>query len=317
MSDPRACSTGVPDPNRPGVLGIDWAQGTVRGTSCEDVRAWLGEIFGPAAERPKGWGWYARSWSLGDPAQHVIVADTPVSSSSVPGEVYVEIPGGALAPLGWDGQVRVLVLLDSIGVRLSRVDVAYDDLARVTDPADVLAAIEAGNTRTRTRAWRSVRDHKGGMTTYIGSRLAECFVRVYRKWAESNDPTQGTRWEMEAKGERAPIVAALMRSAPRPAETYLELLRLHADFVDRSGGERAERAPLLAWWSALIGSAGRATLTARVVVIDTLARKTAWMLRSVAPTLALLFAARGSSAVNAIIDAGWSRARFDLLAVTP
>ncbi len=293
-----------------GRLGIGWAQGTTHTTSCEDVRGWLGEIFGPAALRRTGLQWYERAWSLGD--QGVVVADLPRSSSSHAGEVYIVIPQGALDALGWDGSVRVLRLLGALGVRLSRVDVYFDDLRRLADPVDVLAALEAGNTRTRVKAWRSVRDSAGGMTTYLGSRTGECMVRVYRKWAESGVESDGVRWEMEAKGPRAPLVADLVAGSARPAVVYMELLRAFVDFVARPEGTRGDRAPLLGWWAGLVGSAGRARLVGAVVV-DSLARKVAWLRRQVAPTLALVFGVHGSGMVSDLIDGGWSRARWDLV----
>jgi DNA relaxase NicK len=291
---------------------VGWAQGTTHATSCEDVRGWLGEEFGPAVLRRSGLQWYERAWSLGDAG--VVVADTPRSGSSDPGEVYVSIPQAALDALGWEGQVRVLALLRSLGVRLSRCDVYWDDLRRLADPVDVVAAVEAENTLTRVKRWRVVRDSEGGMTAYLGSRTGECMVRVYRKWAESGNAADGVRWEMEAKGDRAQLVADLVRVSSAPAETFFGLLRAHVDFVDTSGGKRADRAPLLDWWSSLVGSAGRAKLAAKVTV-DTLARKVAWLRRQVAPTLALVFGARGSGVVNELISEGWPRARWDLVPV--
>lgn len=293
-----------------GRLGIGWAQGTTREAPVAEVLGWLSERFGPAVPREHGLQWYGRAWKLGE--HGVVVGDRPRSSSSDPGEVYVVIPQGALDPLGWDGQVAVLALLESLRVRLSRVDVYYDDLARHADPEDVLAAMRAGNARTRVKAVRWVGDFSGGMTTYLGSREGECMVRVYRKWAESGDPGAGVRWEMEAKGERAPIVADFVRGAAAPAVAFFGLLRAFVDFVDREDGARGDRAPMLAWWAMLIGSAGLARLAGRVVV-DSLARKVAWLRRQVVPTLALVFAAYGSAGLSNLIDEGWPRARWELV----
>lgn len=241
------------------------------------------------------------------------MADVPRSPTSNQAEVYIVIPQGAFDPLGWDGQVAVLALLESLGVRLSRCDVYYDDLARMTDPQDVLDAVKRGDVLTHVTKWWPIGPGSdGGMTMYLGARTAEVFLRVYRKWIESGNPADGVRWECEFKGARAPVVADLVRLSEAPAVTYFELLRLHCDFVDTSDGQRSDRAPLLAWWSALVGSAGRARL-APVVKVDTLAGKLAWLRHQVAPTLALAWAAGGSALVNDLIDVGWPRARFDLI----
>jgi Replication initiation factor len=122
-------------------------------------------------------------------------------------------------------------------------------------------------------------------------------------------------------------VADLVRGSRSPGVVYFELLRAFCDFVDRrSCGStdvdasanvsdaariRGDRAVLLPWWSLLVGSAGRARLVGAVVV-DTLARKVAWLRRQVAPTLALVFGVHGSGAVSDLIDEGWHRARWEL-----
>jgi DNA relaxase NicK len=273
------------------------------------VLAWLAETFGPSSPREHGVQWYRRAWSVGELG--VVVACEPRSSSSDPAEVYIVIPQGALDALGWDGQVTLLALLDALGVRLSRVDVYYDDLARLADPEDVLAAMQGRDTRTRVKCWRRVEDSAGGMTVYLGARSGECMVRVYRKWAESGDPSQGVRWEMEAKGERAPIVAEFVRLSAAPSVAFFGLLRAFVDFVDREDGERGDRSALLAWWASLVGSAERAVYVG-AVVINGLAKRAAWFRRSCAPTLAVLFAALGSDWIDAAIRDAWEGAPWGL-----
>jgi DNA relaxase NicK len=302
---PPAGSTGVEmTTGVPGRLGIGWAQGTTHSTSTADVLGWLSETFGQVVPRETGLQWYRRSWRIGTAG--VMVGDGPRSGTSNPAEVYVVIPQAALEPLGWTGQLGTLALLSSLGVRLSRLDVNYDDLSRVADPADVLEALEAGQTRSHARAWRVVRDSSGGMTTYIGARTGEMMVRVYRKWVESKDPTQGVRWEAECKGERAGLVADLITSSDRPGVTFFELLRSFVDFVAREEGQRGDRAPFLAWWAALVRDAGRATLALKVVG-DSFARRLAWLRRQVAPTLAEAFVRGGSGLISALIGEGMDR----------
>lgn len=303
-------STGVQMTEPAAKLGIGWAQGTTREAEAAWLLGVLGPLFGEVKERKSGLQWYARGWSVG--ALGVMVGDSPRSSSSAEGEVYIVVPQGALDPLGWDGQMALLAQLASLGVRLSRLDVYLDDLARLTDPSDVLAAVESGQTRTRVKSWRAVRDHRQGMTTYLGSREGECMVRIYRKWAESGDPTQGTRWEMEAKGARAPLVYELLAATDDPASAYLGLLRAFCDFVERAEGARGDRCALLGWWAALVGSVGRVRLAGRVLV-DSLARKLRWFERQCAPTLVLLFARDGSAGLNGLMERAWDRARWDLL----
>jgi DNA relaxase NicK len=293
-----------------GGIGIGWMQGTTRTASLAAVLDALGAEFGEVETRARGLQWYSKSWAIGTAG--VVVGAWPRSKSSPPGELFVIVPQGALDALGWAGQMRVLALLeDGLGVRLSRLDVYRDDLARHADPADVLAAVEAGNTRSRVKAWKVYRDSAGGMTTYLGSRTGEFMVRVYRKWVEARDDAQGVRWEAEAKGERAPLVAALLRAAAEPGVAYMALLRAFCDFVDREDATRGDRAPLLGWWAALVDTAARVPLVLGRVK-DSLARRRAWFVRQCAPTLALLFAVDGSEGVSEIIRDAWDRAPWAL-----
>lgn len=56
---------------------------------------------------------------------------------------------------------------------------------------------------------------KGGQTLYMGSRSSDQYLRLYDKGAESGTALEGVlwRWEVEYKGERAPIVWERLTSA--------------------------------------------------------------------------------------------------------
>lgn len=285
-----------------GTLAVGWVQGTTHSVEREALLGWLGDIFGEVKVRDRGLPWYEGSASIGDLG--VSVGFGPRSKSNHPNECFVVVPASALDTLGWSGQVALLDLLAWAGVRFSRVDLSYDDLARVADPSEVLAAREAGNVLTHTQAWRSVRDHKGGMTTYIGSRTAEFMLRVYRKWAESGDPDAGVRWEVEAKGERAGMVASAVIHAESPVEAFWGVVRGFVDFRDRSGVERGDRAPLLGWWAILTGEVERVRLAVERPVA-TLFRKVLWLRRSVARSLAAIDAAGYD--VGCLVEEGYWR----------
>lgn len=307
-------STGVQmrsgGPERP-RLGLGWIQGTTRTADRAWVLLALASMWPGAVVkvRDRGVQWYDRSATVG--ARGVLVAWEPKSSSSSPAEVFIQIPQGALDALGWEGQVRLASVLADLGLRASRVDVYWDDLARIADPeAEVLASMVRRDTLSRVKKWKRIGDSDGGATAYIGSRQAECMIRVYRKWIESGDDRDGVRWELEAKGERAVLVLALMVGSRAPADTFWTLLRAFVDFRDRSGHVRGDEAPMLAWWSALVQSAGRARLV-MPVHSHPLAATFAWLRRAVAPSLALGFALGGSAFVDELIRTGWDRAAWE------
>lgn len=300
------------------LLGLGWLQGTSRSADRDALTARLATLFGPVKERGSGLQWYRQAVTFGEST--VVLGWEPRSSSSLPCEVFVMIPQTPLDALGLSGALALLgELLEDYGLRPSRLDLYLDDRDRIADPSVVLAAIEDGQTRTHMRAWHSVKDHKGGMTAYLGTREGEAMLRVYRKWAESGNPDDGVRWETEYRGERAQYVADMLVPLVTSAAVgalYLGLLRAMVDFVDTSTGARPERAPLLDWWAAVVGAVDRVR-PVLAKVRDSLARRKAWALRQVAPTLALLFQTEGSAYISGLIEQGYDRAPWHLTAPPP
>jgi len=289
------------------ALGLGWLQGTTRTADRATLRGYLASIFGEPFTRKGGVQWYRQSEGFGESG--VLIAWEPVSDWSWSSELFVQVPQSALDGLGWDGGLELMAqLVRGFRVRPSRLDVYVDDHARTADPLDVLEALRAGNARTHVKKWRQITDSDDGMTVYVGSRTAECMVRVYRKWAESGDPDAGVRWEMETKGDRAALVADLMIDAHDTAgERFVSLLRAFVDFVDRDEQTRGDRAPLLGWWAALVANVARATVRLGVVP-DTFARRVRWLRKSVAPTLAVLVATMGRDGLDRLLEEGRRRA---------
>lgn len=313
-SPPPVSNTGVETRSGPvgrPEIGFGWFQGTGSKVAPDRLLLWLADRLGVVKVQDHGREWYRRSATVGDLKAYV--AWDPVSSSSPASEVYVVIPQKALDALGWDGQKALLRGLRSLGFKPSRLDVYFDDLARIVDPTGVHDALERGDKTSHLRDWGQASKHlDGGYTTYIGSRTSPTFIRSYRKWAESGDPSQGVRWEGEFKGDRAPLVLDLMLGSTAPAVVFWSLIRQAIDFCDRTGHVNGSEAPLLAWWLALIGSADRAVLAGERAV-DSLARRFTWLTRQAAPSLALVFHAYGSACISDLIAAGYPRAPAELL----
>lgn len=307
-------NTGVETRSRPAdrpELGFGWFQGTCRKVAPDRLMLWLADRLGVVKVQDHGRQWYGRCALVG--ALGAYVAWEPRSGSSPASEVYAVIPQKALDALGWAGQVALLKGLRSYGFKPSRLDVYFDDLARIVDPGIVHEALEAGQMRSHYRDWGQHSKHgDGGYTTDIGARTGETFIRSYRKWAESGDPSQGVRWEGEFKGDRAPLVMDLMLGSRAPAVTFWSLIRLSIDFCERAGHVNGSEAPLLDWWSALVGSADRAVLAAERPV-DSLDRMLTWWRRQVIGSAATLFLAYGSTGISALIEEGMSRVHRELL----
>lgn len=302
---PPVSSTGAeitPDP----AVSLGWLQGTVR-IDAPYLLGVLGQFFGAIEERGYGLQWYRRSATVGAEVYGVRVGWEPRSEASERDECLFVIPQGALDVLGWEVGGRLARHLFAMGARFSRVDVAYDDYRRVVDPVTVYEAFEAGRCVTHTRFGRLVGDTKGGATAYIGSRQSAAMVRVYRKWVEAADPSQGVRWEAELKGERSGEALRFVLDASSPGVAFMSLVRGVVDFRERVGVANGDRAPLVEWWASLIDGAGRAVYRAAVKVM-TVARQAAWLRRQVAPGLAWVVATLGDEWFAGLLHEGRERA---------
>ena len=304
---PPASNTGVEmrlrASERP-TLSLAWYQGTTRTTERTWLLLWLAARFGAVEVLPYGTRWYEHRAQVGSLGVYVAWGprDRPGTDESL-----VVVPQAACDALGWDGSLELVRGMRGMGVRESRVDLAWDDVARTVDPETVKAALDAGDKRSHVREWSWTGKHSdGGYTLGIGDRSSEVYCRVYRKWAERRDASYGIRWEGEYHGPRAVAALSLVMASADPGETFWGLLRGFCEFVDRSAHVRGDGAPLTSWWAALIGSAARVRLASSVVV-SSLASRERWLYRQAAPSLAALFARDGSAFVDGLIRSGWDR----------
>jgi hypothetical protein len=247
---------------------------------------------------------------------NILVAWSPRSRPDV-AETYVEVRQSGLDELGGLAAIALAAQLLASGVRFSRADGYYDDRARHAEPATVADAFRRGDVLTHIRHFQEIRGFvtdgpdgtaiPSGATTYLGSAKSETRVRVYDKAAESRRPDAGIRWELQLRGKHAArFVDGAVRAREQLGSHVLACIRGLADFRDRSGHERGDRAPLLDWWAAIVGDAERVRLSGPARV-DVLADKAAWLDRQAAPTLALCHFAYGPDWLDGLLREGERR----------
>jgi DNA relaxase NicK len=239
------------------AVSLHWASLTFRGgVAPERVAEFL-------TERMPGLTWIVtdrqgqgyRSVVLGSLAG-VRILHNPVDGGR---HFHLTLPGEACEALGVAGILAVAALGDC---RASRIDVALDaPEGRTPSPTDLYNQWMRDRSAFRTYAKQAslIQSSDGSSTCYIGSRQSETYVRIY-------DRREGVvRFEAELKGDRAS--AALRELAAcglqRARETMLGLMRRAVDFVE-SVGDAVTRAPLAAWWAALVESARVAAAIAAV-----------------------------------------------------
>jgi hypothetical protein len=295
-------------------VGLGWLQGTTRTSDELHVLSLLTAATGAEQEpSPGGTRWYTESATVGP---HIRVAWSPRNRPDV-AETYVEVHQTALDELGGAASLLLAAQLLAAGVRFSRADGYYDDRARHAEPGTVADAFRRRDVLTHIRYLQEIRGFVTngpdgvavpiGATTYIGSPKSDTRVRVYDKAAESGRPDAGIRWELQLRhGHAARFVAGAVAAGEGLGAYVLACIRGLADFRDRSGQERGDRAPLLAWWAAIVGDAERVLLSGPAKV-DALEKRGAWLSRQAAPTLALCCFAYGPDWLDALLRSGEER----------
>jgi Replication initiation factor len=175
----------------------------------------------------------------------------------------------------WQRFAAILQLADACERwKATRVDLNYDDAARVVEPAELVSACRDGNAVTRVDLDRVQAVMVGGVvqSVYVGQRSSERYLCVYDKDAEraaaERKPvavgTHGVRWELRQHDERATQMVKrvrALRDAHALREAFWSAVVSLVDFRqrDRSGrvGHHYEKWPRLEWFSRLAGQLAR------------------------------------------------------------
>lgn len=271
----------------------DWLGLTFKETSLERVLI----LFGRDQE------WQATHGAQGYRAGYVR-GDVKVFHDGAPDMgVHVEVSGQGCRQLEaeevvLDWQVSLVTWLAE-GAKFSRLDLAIDDRAGLTNVQQVREAAEAGLVVSR---WRDA-DPRGrvclktgerkGQGCYFGSPQSKAVLRVYDKAAEQTEKGEAVegpwvRWELQLRDERADMMARLLAyccNDDQPAgELVLGVLSSYIEFKDRGEDTNRSRWSASAWWSAFLGSVEKVSL-GTAPAIRTLEKVRAWFKR-IAPTFA-------------------------------
>lgn len=129
--------------------------------------------------------------------------------------------GGTVAGHSW----RDLL---TVGGRISRLDLAVTtalDPGRRGIATDAYRAVAQGPKRSgRSPESSLILSSRGGETCYVGRRISERFLRLYRKDVESRGayPAGSWRYEVEYKHDLARAVARPLAESPDAQYTILE-----------------------------------------------------------------------------------------------
>lgn len=174
--------------------------------------------------------------------------------------VWVEMSGQgcrtfeSLSAVGWD---KLFAFIHENSLKITRLDVAYDDHTGVLDIKDIVADTQSGMFVSRSNYWETVLSSKGS-TVQIGSPQSKVLIRIYDKAAERGKPGQHwIRCEIQMRDDRAfqftkiplPIGAAF-------AGVLLNYLR----YVEAGEDSNKWRWPMRAYWVALVEDAEKISI---------------------------------------------------------
>lgn len=182
---------------------IDWLNFTFPWhlTTGDNFRAFDSELrecfsFGLSACRNRGHLNYKQSWVLGDDYGFFATG-----GDSVGGTSFVSISGKGCHSVAHWGKVHDFIA--RYKGRITRVDLAYDDIEGMRDVAFALRLYLSGQFSTNAGRPPSIQmiddfDSGRGKTLYIGNRKNGKLLRVYEKGRQLGDVSSPwTRWEVE------------------------------------------------------------------------------------------------------------------------
>lgn len=253
--------------------GVHWFTGTTNRSPVEVLEVVARHLHGLHFEQFE-WG----RWTY---QRHALERGTGATVLWSEGreDVAVNLPGSACELLG---QAGVLALATELGLRPSRLDLAWD--TNTLTPDRVREAWLEGNAVTRAR-WYDWRENSEGKTFYLGRRGSDPDVRLLRVYDRRGD----TRVELEAHGKRSAFLwAALVgQDLEHWSEVGLAYVVDLVDFRDRVADSNVGRCPRLDWWEDFAEGARRLCLPLPRKA-PTLESQEAWVMSGVSGTLALL-----------------------------
>lgn len=121
--------------------------------------------------------------------------------------VWVEMSGQGcrtfetVSKVGWPA---LFAFIANTGLKITRLDVAFDDHSGIFDIRDIVEDTQDGNYVSRSDYWETVLSSKGS-TVQIGSPQSKVLVRIYDK-ARERHCEEGTHWnrvELQLRDDRA------------------------------------------------------------------------------------------------------------------
>lgn len=227
--------------------------------------------------------------------------------------VHVIMSGEAIRQMRAD----ILSLLEWVlheGGKVSRIDLALDDVTGNLTLSRVKRAVRSGAVSCRAKEYRQMK--KGNLSTgnvtgetfYFGSAQSRTQYRIYDKAAERGIEGHWVRCEGEYRNENAHQVATMINEESlNVGRVYCGLLRGSLNFlVPSSTDTNKARWKTAKWWLDLLNDAEKLKLSVTKPE-PSLERSAKWLEKQVAPTIATLLDGYGVTFIEQIYREGKRR----------
>lgn len=176
--------------------------------------------------------------------------------------VWVEISGQgcrafeSLSGVSWE---RLFFFIRENGLKITRLDIAYDDHTGVLPMSRIVQDTQCGMFIGRSEYWETVLSSKGS-TVQIGSSQSKVVIRIYDKAAERKceDGTHWIRCEIQLRDDRA----LQFTKIPMPiGQAFAGVLLNYLRYVEPSDEDTNRwRWPMTDYWMNLVDDAQRISI---------------------------------------------------------
>lgn len=175
--------------------------------------------------------------------------------------VWVEMSGQgcrtfeSMSAVGWD---NLFVFIRENGLKITRLDVAYDDHTGILPMSEIVNDTQSGMFVSKSTYWETVLSSKGS-TVQIGSPQSRVLIRIYDKAAERGcEP--GTHWircEIQMRDDRA---IQFTKIALPIGEAFAGVLLNYLRYIRPSEDDNKWRWPMTDYWCNLVDDAQRISI---------------------------------------------------------
>ena len=174
--------------------------------------------------------------------------------------VWVEMSGQgcrtfeSLSKVGWEG---IFSFIRDSGLKITRLDVAYDDHIGILNIREIANDTQAGMYISKSDYWETVLSSKG-TTVQIGSPQSKVLIRIYDKAAERGKPEDHwIRVEMQLRDDRA----VQFTKIPLPiGQAFSGVLLNYLRYVEAGGDSNKWRWPMREYWFNLVQDAEKISI---------------------------------------------------------